>query len=201
MARGKIAKVSDLDLLRIGVYAQVEGGFRIHPGGRGGAGYRFTFTLNQIADMKNLLDRILVLGHEKYMRNGAYVSFYSKELYLMLNDMGFVDFTRRNWNVPRCISTSLSMRKEYMRSLIDSLGDVDVERGYPYIRIGSVNIDGLHKVSQIYGGSFLPYHDNAYLQWKGKDALEVCEYLEWRFNCHRNIRGAEIIRHAKWEIY
>lgn len=190
------AKVDDLDLVRIGTYAQVEGNFRMMAGAK--RYYRFTFFLNQISDMRDLINRVVELDGS-HIDGGSYIQFYSKELYERLKEMGFERFRARDWNVPRCINSSSAMKREYLRSLVDALGDVDIDRTTPYIRISSVNGASLRRVGEIYGGVFIPHRNDNYLQWYGREALGVGEYLGWRFYCYRNIRGAELVKNARWD--
>lgn len=189
-------KATDNDLLRIGVYSQMEGSFRLHRGGVGGVGYRFGFALNQIDDIRELLDRVIYPPVET--RGKVHVSFYCKPLYERLYEMGFRKFMSYDWNVPRCIMSSSSLRKEYLRAVIDSIGDVDVDRFSPYIRVASVNHDSMKELSNIFGGTLYKHRDTSYLQWKGSDAIRICRYLGWKFHCHRNIRGAELVKNSIW---
>lgn len=190
-------KVSDIDLLRIGAYAQMEGSFRT--GIKNRFDYRFTFAINQIVDMEELISRVVT----NYRKDGPYIEFYSKDLYESLSRMGFHDFRQTDWNVPRCINWSQTLKNEYIRAVIDSLGDIDIEQvGYPvpYIRILSVNGNGLKTLRSIYGGHLYTYGNMNYLQWKGSDVLRLLDMLQWRFYCHRNIRGADIVRGVRWDV-
>lgn len=190
----KLKKASDIDLLRIGAYAQMEGSFRM--GIRNRFDYRFMFATNQISDMEELISRVV----DRYRKDGPYIEFYSKELYEALRDMGFRTFMQYDWNVPRCVMRSHSLKYEYLRAAIDSLGDVDIDSGVPYIRLMSVNHDGLSMMHDIYGGTLLRYDRSSYLQWKGADAMVLMESLNWRFYCYRNIRGAELVKGVRWEL-
>lgn len=190
-------KVSDTSLVRIGAYSQMEGNFRIGVGDK--TDYRFTFFLNQISDMKELIDEVIAVGADKLIKRNTYIQFYSKQLYRLLSELGFIKFGARDWNVPRCIYQSESSRREYLRAVVDSLGDVDIDRSTPYIRICSVNRDGLLRLSDIFDGTFYEHGGTNYLQWHGKECLRIGGYLEWKFYCHRNIRGAELIVNANWD--
>lgn len=187
--------LDDHDLFRLGLYSQMEGNFRVHNGS-----YRFTFYLQQIDDIEELVSRIVDVP-VKALKRRTYIQFYSKKLFNILKDMGFHRFSHNDWNIPKAYLRSESMKKEYLRGVIDSLGNVDVDRTVPYVRIQSVNMDGLAKVHDIYGGKLYESRGSAYLQWIGRDALAICEYLDWKFNGSRNIRGAQIIKNVNWESF
>lgn len=197
--KGEITK--DLSsLIRIGAYAQFEGSCSYFKNQQGRESYQFVFFLNQIEDMLDLAEKATGRRLEK---DGTHIRFYSKALYDRLNELGFEKFTRIDWNIPKSIMLSESFKKEYFRALIDGLGNVDIDRATPYIKIQSANNDTLRHVGNLFGGKFYHYNDKgyqtSYLKWWGEDALKILDYLDWKFYCHRNKRGAEVIKHVKWE--
>jgi len=185
----------ELDIFRLGVYSQIEGNFRGM-----NKQYRFTFYLQQISDIRQLVNRVID-AQVDVLDKGTYIQFYSKELFNKLSDMGFHKFGTHDWNIPKSHSWSKEFKKEYLRGVIDSLGNVDIDRSSPYIRIQSVNVSGVVSVNKIYGGKLYTSKNSAYLQWWGNDALAICEYLDWIFHCYRNQRGAEIIKNVNWEKF
>lgn len=192
-----MATIDYLDLIRIGVYTGTEGGF-IKSGNRNN--YRFRFALNQIADMKDVLER--VVGHEVSGRITASVS--SKDLYDRLREMGFETFRADDWNVPNLSAWGLAGRKEYIRAIIDSLGNVDISENVPYVQIRSVNQKGVRIIRSAFGGNMTgPYgkDPSVYLKWTGRYALNLLDSIDWLFNNPRNQRGAELIRVIKWSDY
>lgn len=190
--------VSKYDLIRIGTYAQVEGSFRYHKD----AGYRFTFFLNQIHDMKDLVKSLVNIDA---FPKRTYVQFYSKGLYENLTSVGFYKFGAVNWNIPKIIMQSDSYKYEYLRAIIDSIGTVDVETNknnyIPVVKIHSVNKQSLKKVRDIFGGNYSEWKDRGVLRWKGDDAIKLLEKLNWRFHCHKNIAGADLVKNIRWEKY
>lgn len=192
-------RISRKDLVRVGAYAQTEGNFRIHKNG----GYRFTFFFQQISDMRDLMKR--VIDTEKVLDNRTYLQFYSKELYKDINSLGFYKFTQRDWNIPKVTMLSSSDKKEYFRAIVDALGNIDVDTYHgdntPYVRIHSVNVESLKKLGSMFNGKYYQWQDRGVLQWKGKDAIDVLNYLDWEFYNFRNQRGAELIRTIKWSKF
>ncbi len=198
-------QINETELLRIGAYAQMEGTVSVCRGGNGGTGYRFLFCTNQISDIEDLVTKIASSYGNRLARNGHRISFYSKKLYDVLQNMGFHNFNTFNWNIPSCIHSSPSLKKEYLRCAIDSLGDIDIQGTTPYVAISSVNTDSMKKLSRLYGGRYYEYDNSSQnrvgrVQWKGRDALGVCEYIDWKAYCHRNIRGLELVRHVRWDM-
>lgn len=193
------ATASKYDLIRLGAYSQVEGNFRFHKK----SGYRFTFFLQQIGDMEDLIHRLVYLEPTDAKR--TFIQFYSKPLYEELTAMGFYRFNTNDWNIPKVIHQSDAYKVEYMRAVVDSLGNVDVDTyrndNTPYVRISSINKNALQKLSQMFSGSYYEWRERSTLQWKGQAALDFLDRLNWQFNCMRNGRGAELIRHVKWERY
>jgi hypothetical protein len=187
-------RIDSRDLVRLAAYSQTEGGFRTYADGP-----RFTFFLHQISDMRELLSRALIVKHEKFVNKNTYVQFYSGILFDLMQDLGFYKFSSRDWNIPRCIYASRFLKQEYLRAIIDSLGEVDIDRTSPYVRVVSHNNDSLVKLSEIYGGKFYALRRDGVLQWKGKEALDLLGYLDWEFYCFRNIRGAEIVKNVSWD--
>lgn len=181
------------DLFRLGVYSQVEGNFRVDK-------YRFTFYLQQISDIKELVNRVIDAQVDD-LDKGTFIQFYSKSLYEKLSGLGFYKFGVHNWNIPNSYKWSESLKKEYLRSIIDSLGNLDIDRTTPYIKVQSVNNLGLASIAKIYGGTMYHHRTAGYLHWYGKDTLAICEYLDWNFHCYRNQRGAEIVKSINWERY
>ena len=185
------------DLIRLGVYSAVEGNF-IKSGNRNN--YRFRFHLNQIADIKDLLSR--VIGYEVTGRVVASVS--SEELYIELKKLGFEKFRADDWNVPILSAWGQHGKNEYIRALIDSLGNVDISEEAPYIQLQSVNVNSIKMIRNIFGGNITgPYgrSPSVYLRWSGKNALDLLDRLDWRFYNLRNQRGAELIRVIRWSDY
>lgn len=185
-----------LDLIRVGVFTQLEGNF-IEAGNRNN--YRFRFYTNQIEDMRDLIERV----SGKPQTNSIVVSVSSNELYQKLRDLGFYKFNVDNWNIPRVRRFSDAGKAEYLRAVIDSIGNVDIDKTVPVIKLSSVNKNGLAQVASAFKGGVLtgPYDKRWFLAWKGSNAIDILNYLDWRFNNRRNQRGAELIRAVRWSDY
>ena len=186
------------DLIRLGTYAQLEGSvnYRVNK-------VQFSYFLNQIIDMKQLAERVV---GEKVKDHGHYIRIYKMGLYEELQSLGFRRFGQHDWNVPNINSFGESGKKEYLRAVIDSIGNVDVTDNQPYIKLSSVNHDSLIHLSKIFGAKFTgPYNygysDNYNARWKSSHATSVLEYLDYMFYNHRNRRGAELIKSVRWETY
>lgn len=181
------------DLIRVGVYAQVEGNLSIYH-----SNYDFSFYLNQISDMKPLLERITGRKFEDKLR----IRFRSKGLYDRLSGYGFKQFHTDDWNIPNLNQFGELGKNEYFRALIDSLGNVDIDETVPYVRVSTINEKSLKSIANIFGGRLTgPYDDRLYLTWKGTDAIDTLNLLEWKFSNRRNSRGAQLIRSVRWEDY
>lgn len=189
-------RIDKNDLFRLGVYGQLEGNFRIHSGS-----HRFTFYLQQISDIKDLVGRVVDVPVDDLVKS-TYIQFSSKELYEQMTGLGFYRFGTHDWNVPRAYMQSMALRKEYLRGVIDALGVIDVDRTVPYVFMTSVNNTGVQMIQEIFGGNL---HENpngrSYLKWRGKKALEIGTFLDWKFYCYKNIRGAEIVKNMNWEKF
>lgn len=185
-----------LDLIRVGVFAQLEGNF-IESGNNNN--YRFRFYTNQIEDMKDLVSRV----SGKPPVNSVVISVSSNELYQKLRELGFYRFNTDNWNLPRVGRFSAAGRVEYLRAVIDAIGNVDVDKTVPVVKLSSINRNGLSQIANAFKGGALtgPYDKRWFLAWKGSNAIDVLNYLDWRFNNRRNQRGAELIRAVRWSDY
>lgn len=184
----------DNDLIRLGVYTQMEGSVSTVHGGA-----QFTFFTRQIEDMTELCSRVAEKELSVYK---GYVRIYSKKLLETLNYMGFESFHPWNWNVLRDIDEEDEV--EYLRAIIDSIGNVDIDRKTPYIQLSSINQVALRELNRKFGGKLRgPYasqnSERLFLLWKGRTALELLERLDWTFHNARNQRGAAIIRMVRWE--
>ena len=190
--------VSRYDLIRIGAYTQMDGNFRYH----NNSGYRFTFFLHQIEDIKDLLKKTLYIDE---FPNKTYTQFYSKTLYEALKELGFYTFKNTDWNIPKVINQSESYRTEYMRAVIDSIGTVDINttkgNNIPVVKIMSANKDSLLKIRDMYGGKFYEWKDRANIQWRGKETTEILDKMNWIFHCYHNQHGANLISQIKWENF
>jgi hypothetical protein len=195
------------DLIRIGVYSQLEGNTFIRKPKPPliNIDYRFGFSTNQISDMNELINRILGREINEGSRKGR-LQFSSKELHDKLIDLGFKKFHSDDWNVPTITVWGFEGQKEYLRAIIDSIGNVDIDRGQPYIALSNVNKIGVLKLQKMFGGKFrVEVRKNGFttyrINWRGRKAIELLNFLDWRFYNHRNIRGAELIRVVRWEDY
>jgi hypothetical protein len=160
--------------------------------------YRFRFRTNQIKDMRELIKDVTGKDSDKMV-----ISINSKELFKSLNSLGFEVFGSRDWNVPPLESYTQTQRNEYLRAVIDSLGNVDVEESVPVIRLTSVNILGLSAIAFLFGArSTWSGRDSRYrAYWKGQNAIDILDELGWSFNNPRNQRGAQLISAVRWEDY
>lgn len=187
------------NLIRLGAYTQMEGSFYYY---QKKGEYFFRLNTNQIDDMDELL--LNTLGKTPYKR-GPIAIFRSKELYEALQDLGFNKFHSYDWNVPNVINRSQEYKKEYLRAVFDSLGDINVRETSPIASIRSVNHDSLKRLSEIYGGNFFTTKDQNYsrsvLEWYGRNAMDLVRWLDWKFYCGSNARGAELIKIVKWSDF
>jgi hypothetical protein len=190
--------VSKYDLIRIGTYAQVEGNFRHHTH----AGYRFTFFLHQIDDMKQLLQNVAYIPK---FPNRTYVQFYSKSLFDALTELGFYKFGATDWNLPKVITQSDSYKYEYLRSLVDSLGTVDIDtvknRNIPFVKIQSSNKNSMNKVHSLFGGKYYDWSDRSQIMWREKDAIDILNNLNGRFYSYHNQKGSDLIQSVRWDKF
>lgn len=194
-----MARIPDFnDFIRIGVYSQMEGSCVVRNNS-----VQFTFFLQQIKDMKTLAKKV---SDDNIKEHGSYLRIYSRPLYEELVSLGFARFRHDNWNVPPLKSFGEDGTKEYLRAVIDSIGNVDIEGATPYIQLSSVNKSSINKLAFSFDGHIRgPYGTDAspryFLRWKGKKALQLLDYLDWEFNNFRNDRGASLIKQIRWEDY
>lgn len=185
-----------LDLIRIATYAQLEGTFTMS-GNKNN--YRFRFESQQIKDIKDLVERVM---DKKIMGNPLTISISSKSLYEEIASLGFTHFYSYNWNIPKVNSFGPRGKAEYVRAVIDSIGNVDIDGASPQVQLSSVNSDSLQLFSKMFGGKTRGEYDGrTYLRWGGQEAIDLLESLDWRFNNRRNERGAELIKAVRWEDY
>lgn len=189
--------LENLPLIRIGVYSQMEGSFDIR-------NFRFRLNANQIPDIRELIRPYR--HHLEFSWDKMTVaSFNSEEVYLNLRRLGFEDFTTENWNVPYLPSYRREEKAEYLRAVIDSLGNVDIDdKRVPYVQLSSINSKGVRKLRSYFGGYLNgPYQNRRsnYLRWKGHAAKDIFEYVNWRFNNPRNQRGLDMIEMMNWGEY
>lgn len=181
------------DLIRIGTYTGTEGTFTNYR-----RKYEFGFFLNQISDMRQLLSRVMEREFDHKLR----VQFSSKELYDKLVSLGFNQFHATDWNIPNLSQFGELGRKEYARAIVDSLGNVDVDEHTPYVRLHSGNNESIKKFQRIFGGVLTgPYEGYTNLTWKGTNAIDFIDYMDWKFYNRRNRRGSELIKAVRWEDY
>lgn len=182
------------DLIRVGVYTQLEGNF-IKSGNNNN--YRFRFSTKQIPDMGELLTRVTEIDFS----NKKKFSISSQELYIELRTMGFTEFGQNNWNVLGEFLTD-GEEAEYIRAIIDSIGNVDVDdKFYPIVKISSVNHDGILALQSRFGGGvYGPYKqsNSIYLIWRGMEADFILDKVDYKFYNPRNQRGVELIQMYKW---
>lgn len=183
-----------LDLIRVGVYTQMEGNLERFRGE-----YRFRFATNQIEDMPELISR--VTGNP--INKSLLISVNSKNLFKDLNSMGFEIFTAKDWNVPTLSGYSQNSCNEYLRAVIDSIGNVDVEKQVPVVRLTSVNIGGLGQIASFFDAKSVwsPGQNRYRAYWKGRNAIKILDSVGWKFYNRRNQRGAELIKSVRWEEY
>ena len=189
------------DLIRIGVYSQMEGTFFIYKKHNSReVKYTFSFYPYQISDMDDLLKR--VAGKSPLIKKDGRLVINSKQLYEVLTSLDFKSFHNYDWNMPLIDGWGIDGRKEYIRAVIDSLGDVDIKENIPSIQISSVNKIGLNMIYKSFGGNLNgPYSDRYFLVWRGEAAKMMLNYLDWKFYNNRNMRGANLIRIVRWQDY
>lgn len=187
--------VNRVDLIRIGTYAQLEGSAYFS---RSSQKPVFQFFTTTIDDMASLIGR--VTGKEP--NPGVRARFHSPKLWDELKLLGFRRYQTTDWNVPNVEKFSDEDRREYLRAVIDSLGNVDIEDGRPYIQVASHNASSLEKLAKIFNAEVRgPYDDRLFIRWRGGRATEILETLDWKFHNRRNQRGADLIKAVRWEDY
>lgn len=189
------------DLIRLGVYTQTEGTCHLRKTDGVITDYQFRYSTNQIEGMEDLVKK--VLKKDFSYKNGR-ISFSSKSLYEKLLSLGFNNFRAVDWNVPSIKGWGAEGQKEYLRAIIDTLGNIDIDRTTPYIAVTSVNEKSIKHIQTLFGGVFrVERRKNNFvtyrLTWTGKDAMYVLNHLEWKFYNPRNIRGAALIKVIRWE--
>lgn len=190
----KLKKTSKTeDIFRLGCYAQMEGSVTVSQS-------QFKFYRQQISDIDNLVERVVDIPLEE-MNNRTFLQFRCVDLINELKYLGFYKFNVHDWNFPKATEKNEDLKKEHLRAVVDALGTVDVDKSTPYVKVQSVNTDSLVKIHTIHGGNLRLYGDTNYLEWKGDAALEICSYLDWKFYCYRNMRGAQLIKNIKWENF
>lgn len=189
------------DLIRLGVYTQTEGTFFLRKKNGVVTDYQFRYSTNQIDDLEDLVARVL---RKDFTIKEGRIRFSSKRLYERFQSMGFKNFKAIDWNVPSIKGWGGDGQKEYLRAIIDTLGNVDIDKTNPYVAVSSVNEKSLKQIQNIFGGKFREEkRKNNYttyrLTWYGKDALYLLNHLDWSFHNPRNIRGAALIKVIRWE--
>lgn len=180
------------DLIRFGVYVQTEGTLLK-------SRYQFRFYGNQIPDIPELIGKLT--GTVPNITEAGRVSITSKDLFKRLKKKDFTEFGTYTWNVPRAANLSLKEETEYLRAIIDTLGDVGVEQNRPAIRLTSVNTNSLIEIMDRYNGSVSVRLGRAFAYWKDDRALQLLKHLDFKFYNPRNQRGSELVKAIKWKEF
>lgn len=179
-----------MDLIRFGSYAQMEGTVYVPD-------YRFRFRDKQIPSIKDLCIR---LGKQPNKNKNIY-TVYSRDLFILLRDLGFHEFRAKYWNVPDVFGFNADEKLEYLRAVIDCLGNVDIEQDRVVVRVSSHNLDSITRVVELFEGAVSVRNGRAYAFWKDYHAINLLNDLDWKFYNPRNERGAELITGRKWEEF
>lgn len=186
------------DLIRFGVYTQMNGYFSIRDGH-----YRFRYVRDSIDDIYDLIVR--VSGKRPFSTNNGKIEINSKKLLQDLNSIGFIRFSNKNWNIPNIANFTEDEVTEYIRAVIDSIGYVDSRvdnkwfRKVVYIKSFS---PGMIELSKVLNRKLYKNKEGRYcIEYNGKDAIEILDRLDWKFHKEIHKRGAEMIKRVHWEEF